>query len=164
MYANKILSFNSTFGISGEFCVQRCKNGEVILTLIFKGPSSEPLISFGYSWLLLDLVQRMSGFPYPFSKAYWNPILFFYLLFLHCVVGLIQNLPFSWALCHIILYSHEHISNSMLIKLAFIYRTFWTIPRLECYIVMWELLCAHALVTLKVSNWYKLLAGKYFNP
>ena len=50
---------------------------DVILTLLCTGPSNKPLIPFCHSWLMLDPVQLVSGVPYLFSKAYWNPMILY---------------------------------------------------------------------------------------
>ena len=49
-------------------------NMDVILTLVYNGSSSKQLVLSGHLRLLIDPVQPMSEFCYPFSKAHWQPI------------------------------------------------------------------------------------------
>ena len=77
----KIFSFNSFYwhflvdfvckGVRKTFQYD-FKNRQIILTLVCKGSTS--LIPFGHSWLNARSRATCVWIPYPFSKAYWNPI------------------------------------------------------------------------------------------
>ena len=74
------------------------KNGQVILTLICKGSNSNILVPFGHSWIMLDTVQHLSAFPYPFSKSYFDPII-------HKLVG--NSIHFQGLRTQFMWYSHK---------------------------------------------------------
>ena len=79
-YASKIFNFSwiSLHFMVNFVCKLYEKNSrmllkmDVTLALICKGSGGKPLLPFGHSWLMLDPVQLVSGFPYPFSKVLVN--------------------------------------------------------------------------------------------